>query len=437
MSTHPRWLQADPILTIPAPRTMQRLRTLHALILTKLKPRLSYRPGHHLVERQAGTIPTLAQNIEDAPQAQDPLHPSSVAVQPLPTEDYRRMSRSIAHQTIGSDSIMSYDPSFSTELSPTHGFFHTLWHMPWVASDRITVDYFPGMSRGAWDWRRVALGNRDSTGTTRTHRDRTGVEYKPVQKPLKSWYTGVPPVGKAADWAKRGEKTEPAVDLLSSGTSASGTRSSMATSNMPGSPGPRGGRRRSSRRDSRRLFYSPNQYTYIDVSHNATPPLRVKKKPRQNSTKYSREREKHTTRSHSRRQRERTHHRAHASSQPAPPPPVPPLPTFSNGYAPYAPAPASPFYFFQPPPLTPSNTNVDPNQAHAQTPGLLSPVLMQMQMVPAMFAPASVGTASPPGVAGRGAGGGYGPPGATGNFPGGFGMSPVSESTPKQNQQTL
>ncbi|ESK96858.1 hypothetical protein Moror_6436 [Moniliophthora roreri MCA 2997] len=306
------------------------------------------------------------------------------------------------NHTIASSS-MTYEPSFSTELNPAHGFFHTLWHMPWVASDRVTVDYFPGMSRGAWEFRRVILG--------------------------------VSPVNRGAGWAKQGEnKVEPAVDLLSSGTSAS-ARSSTATSNMPGSPSPRGGRRRSSqRRDSRRLFYSPNQYTFVDVNANSTPPLRVKKKARQ-STK---PREKHPSRSHSHRQRERERprHRTHNTFSAVPPvPPVPPLPTYPHGYAPYAPT-ASPLYLFQPPqPLSPSNTNVDANQSHAQNPGLLSPIFMPM--VPAVFTSGSIGTASPPGLAGRGAGGGYGPPGPTGNFPGGFGMSPVSESTPKPKHESL
>ncbi|KAJ7032525.1 hypothetical protein C8F04DRAFT_1358052 [Mycena alexandri] len=73
--------------------------------------------------------------------------PASVHVHPLPTVDYRRMSvhdatRPQSRTTITS-AFTSDSPSFSSELHGFRRFFHALHVLPWVATDRVTVDYFP------------------------------------------------------------------------------------------------------------------------------------------------------------------------------------------------------------------------------------------------------------------------------------------------------
>ncbi|KAJ7897844.1 hypothetical protein B0H13DRAFT_813486 [Mycena leptocephala] len=81
------------------------------------------------------------------PPEGDGDEPVSLHVHPVPTEDYRRMSAADAAQpqsrtTITSASFSS-DPSFSTELNGVHRFFNALHILPWVATDRVTVDYRP------------------------------------------------------------------------------------------------------------------------------------------------------------------------------------------------------------------------------------------------------------------------------------------------------
>ncbi|KAG7095500.1 hypothetical protein E1B28_006239 [Marasmius oreades] len=380
------------------------------------------------------SIPPIAvtPNVEPS-RSRDYSHPASVLVRPLPTEDYRRMSKSITHNTVGSSSI-SYEPSFSTELSPIHGFFSTLWHMPWVATDRITVDYFPGMSRGAWEWKRIVV-KPERPSDHDNAKEKTKVEYKPVVKPLKSWYTGVSPMsrGSMPGWARSVDPEVGGIDLLSSGTSA--TRSSVATSNGPGSPPPRTSRNRfSPHRESRRLFYSPHQYSFVDAI-TSTPPLRVKKKTRQEH------RSRNGKHSSHRYDRPRRHRRTQDPSSILPPP-VPPIPpaAYTHGYVPYQPS--APLYFLQSPTLGPVHPNVDPhspppagNQAYQNQ---LSPLIM-VPGIPTVVPfqggsnADSTGTASPPGVAGRGAGGGYAFPGASSQFPGIFTYGGLSPSAPKPN----
>ncbi|KAJ6571259.1 hypothetical protein B0H19DRAFT_1064373 [Mycena capillaripes] len=74
--------------------------------------------------------------------------PVSVHVHPLPTEDYRRMSAADAAQpqsrtTITSASFTADSPSFSSELNGVHRFLAALHVLPWVAPERVTVDYRP------------------------------------------------------------------------------------------------------------------------------------------------------------------------------------------------------------------------------------------------------------------------------------------------------
>ncbi|KAL0572402.1 hypothetical protein V5O48_009563 [Marasmius crinis-equi] len=384
------------------------------------------------------TIPPIPSTPNpEAAQSRSRPRPTSIPVRPLPTEDYRRMSKSI-HNTAGS-STTSYDPSFSTELNPAHGFFHTLWHMPWVSPDRITVDYIPGMSRGAWQWKKVVIKPQGQGGDqSMNEKPRTAVEYKPIAKPIKSWYTGVPPVSRDSmpRWSRSGDPEAGGLDLLSSGTS--GTRSSMATSG-PGSSIPAGRRKRfSPHRESRTLFYSPNQYVFTDVGPASTPPLRVKKKVKE---EYRSRRTKHS--SSSRPYYERRHRRHKTAHTVSPPPPVPPVPpaAYMHGYAPYQPS--APIYLLPSPSYShaqPVHPHIDPRSdphayQHLNQQQLLSPLFM-VPGVPAVVpfqGEGSTGTASPPGVAGRGAGGGYGPPGASGNFPGGYAFGGMSPASPKAN----
>ncbi|KAL0071145.1 hypothetical protein AAF712_001705 [Marasmius tenuissimus] len=385
------------------------------------------------------TIPPTPNPELQSPPRDRRSHPTSIPVRPLPTEDYRRMSKSIGHHTAGS-SMTSYDPSFSTELSPAHGFFSTLWHMPWVSPDRITVDYFPGMSRGAWQWKKVTMKPQRSD-----EKPKTTVEYKPLAKAIKSWYTGIPPVSRDSmpSWAKSGGDPEAGgVDLLSSGTVTSATRSSMATSNGV-SPAPRARRKRFSLhrdRDSQRLFYSPNQYAFTDMDLTSTPAMRAKRKLREEHRSRHTKQSSSTTRPYERR---RTRHRgARTTNSPPPVPPVPPA-AYMHGYTPYQPS--TPIYLLHSTSLPQGhNPNVFPHQppspeTHAYQGQGQQPLLSPLFVVPAMptvvpyqgesFA-GSTGTASPPGMAGRGAGGGHGLPGAASNYPGGFafqgGMSPAS-----------
>ncbi|KAF7325903.1 hypothetical protein MKEN_00441100 [Mycena kentingensis (nom. inval.)] len=80
---------------------------------------------------------------------------ASILAHPQPTEDYRRMSAQDAalsrqqstHSltTVDDESESSLrSPSFTSELhGPFYRFFNALHMMPWVATDRITVDWKP------------------------------------------------------------------------------------------------------------------------------------------------------------------------------------------------------------------------------------------------------------------------------------------------------
>ncbi|KAJ7046118.1 hypothetical protein C8F04DRAFT_1322720 [Mycena alexandri] len=79
--------------------------------------------------------------------------PISVHVHPLPTVDYRRMSahdttRPHSRTTITSTPFSSDSPSFSSELHGFRRFFNALHLLPWVATDRLTIDYFPPRAKG-------------------------------------------------------------------------------------------------------------------------------------------------------------------------------------------------------------------------------------------------------------------------------------------------
>ncbi|KAF9531544.1 hypothetical protein CPB83DRAFT_109740 [Crepidotus variabilis] len=86
--------------------------------------------------------PAQPQNAFSRPQ--DIMSP--VSAQPFPTTDYMKMTHSPSSHhtgTASSPTTFSLDPSFSSDLSPFVRFVRTLYHMPWISHDRVTVDYLP------------------------------------------------------------------------------------------------------------------------------------------------------------------------------------------------------------------------------------------------------------------------------------------------------
>ena len=80
-----------------------------------------------------------------------------------------------------------YDPSFSSDLTPVEKFFKGLYNLPWIAHDRVTVDYRPGDSERA----------------------KSKVKAMKKPKPMASWYRNV---------MSRSRRNS--LDLLSSGSSS-------------------------------------------------------------------------------------------------------------------------------------------------------------------------------------------------------------------------
>ncbi|KIM38495.1 hypothetical protein M413DRAFT_242335 [Hebeloma cylindrosporum] len=109
---------------------------------------------------------SLMQQVNPPPQPTEDVQ-SPVTAHPKHTDDYRKMTTSpspTSHNTFATGSSY-YDPSFSSQLNPVERFFATLYRMPWISHDRITVDYLPG------------------TGA--------GVRRKRKMKPISSWYRSV------------------------------------------------------------------------------------------------------------------------------------------------------------------------------------------------------------------------------------------------------
>ncbi|KAF7347416.1 hypothetical protein MVEN_01497500 [Mycena venus] len=97
-------------------------------------------------------------------------------VEPQPASDYAKM-----------DSPPRSEASFGSYLTRLHRFFQTINDMPWIAPDRVTVDYIPGKAR------------QQTQGPTPRPR--------PARRPIISWYNSNVPQG--------------SIDLLSSGTPTS------------------------------------------------------------------------------------------------------------------------------------------------------------------------------------------------------------------------
>ena len=152
--------------------------------------------SHH---QQPSTHTTHTTHAVHSTPVESPPPQSPVHAHPLPTADYRKMtlSSTVASPHTFDSSFISDGPSFSSQLHPIRRFFRTLYHLPWIAPDRVTVDYRP-------------------TGRGRT------VPRKDSKKQMASWYRGKPGVVLPG-----GEKP----DLLSSAEASK--RASANTASTP------------------------------------------------------------------------------------------------------------------------------------------------------------------------------------------------------------
>lgn len=370
--------------------------------------------------------------------------PVSFQAHPLPSEDYRRMSKTYTGTKNSSTTMSTSEPSFDSERNGVINFFSTLRSMPWVASGRVTTDYRPGLSHGGWAWKRVSVYSSRSSSIfqslagkrprRRSHGNKKRrFSFRPVQKSLASWYTdktgksaaGIREGGTLPSWViPFGGNKEDVIDLLSSGygsASGSGTRSSMVSGSertgissppiTPISP-PSNYRRRSQR----------------EQPMHSTPHMRdrIRSLPRTESRRNERHSDRPSRRRPDRREREPRRHRRSPTMRPSTPYPT------SYNYAPSAEQPPSPampvpvvvpqasMYFFQPPGVsTPadmghSDGNTAPSPTHTIPQSTSLPLVYMPFFSSQMLQPggqpgarlASVSEASegtPPGFAGRGA----------------------------------
>ncbi|KAJ4485554.1 hypothetical protein J3R30DRAFT_3401337 [Lentinula aciculospora] len=439
--------------------------------------------------------------------------PPSVAANPQPSPDYRRMSRNTGEESV----LESYSigtPSFSTELDRNpFRILKALVSMPWVSHDRVTVDYSPGMedSRGAlrmgspegkegrskgskdrqsarWSiveqgwkpWKRTSVfltldgrivSAEEGPDALARGDARKGKMYVPVNKPQTSWYSGGHLIKRSPRTPHSGIPRTRELDLMSSGSepgvrsSAGSTprasrvsrvsarrrisRSTVTSPSSPNSPSPirrprnRETYRQTPRRQSRRLYYSNNEYAFLDPgSTPGSSPILARR-----SNMKMRPREVHRDRTSNDIRRRYNRDISRHARQPQPfVPPMPPLPP------PASPYPLSPLVFVQSTHMDSPAGGVD-HQSHPQTgSGVPVPVYgvtpMYMSILPGMPPPPAaangIGESSPPGFAGRGAGGGYGPGYGVQGYPGtaapggAYSYSyaypyPPSQSPPPQN----
>ncbi|KAG7445888.1 uncharacterized protein BT62DRAFT_932233 [Guyanagaster necrorhizus] len=325
-----------------------------SLHLTMPEPSIALPPSHPPSRRQSHVSPRPPQREPST------LPPPSIPAHPAPSEDYRRMSKADSQghgPTSATSSSVGAEPSFSSDLNPVLRFITGLYEMPWVSPERITVDYRPGIDRGAWVWKWTHAKNGSGSG-----RGRKVMVLKPIPKVTASWYTVRDGTEKKIPVKERARSpNNAAVDLLSSG--ASGTRSSMATSGATS----RRGRRRVPIRSS---VFLPDPSTLPRSVRRSKPPSRP------------------GTSSHSGRYRDPDRRRRRPTS-----------PLFPHGYAPpTTPPPVPPFVFMPPPPAAAPSPEGSHAQPAASMP-LFGPVYMQMLPPTSMT---SVNTS--PGMAGRGAG---------------------------------
>jgi hypothetical protein len=101
-------------------------------------------------------------------------------VEPQPGSDYAKM-----------DSPPRSEASFGSYMTRIHCFFQTINDLPWVAPDRVTVDYIPGKARQA-------------DGPTPRRR--------PARRPIISWYNSNIPQG-SIDLLSEGATNSPLVQF--------------------------------------------------------------------------------------------------------------------------------------------------------------------------------------------------------------------------------
>ena len=121
----------------------------------------------------------------------DPLPMGSpVYVDPQPGSDYAKMD---------SPAPPPSTASLGSYLSRVHKFFQDISNLPWVASERVTVDYYPGLGQRAAR-RRSELRNRSPLLLA-------------PQRPVMSWYGGNNPAHqKPVDlFSQSSSPSEPAV----------------------------------------------------------------------------------------------------------------------------------------------------------------------------------------------------------------------------------
>ncbi|KAJ6623141.1 hypothetical protein B0H10DRAFT_1944140 [Mycena sp. CBHHK59/15] len=101
--------------------------------------------SHHRQESSSSTSETVHATQEQYDGTtvanHEPILPSEqfgspVLVEPQPGSDYAKM-----------DSPPRSEASFGSYLTRVHRFFQTLNNLPWVAPERVTVDYIPGKAR--------------------------------------------------------------------------------------------------------------------------------------------------------------------------------------------------------------------------------------------------------------------------------------------------
>jgi hypothetical protein len=222
---------------VSQPTTVPSTLPLH--IKRSLRSQLSSQSQHH--QQHQPTSPPQHQPSSTPPiiESSDGIQ-SPISAHPQPTTDYLKMAlsppHSLQHHTSALTNLtsathpsssgitsFSYDPSFSKTSSPLERFFKTLYHMPWIAYERITVDYLPGKvgrvhghalsretsGKGVRDERRRGGDSRrrETRDRRRRKQRRSRVDRGDGDEKIASWYKGV---------SSRSKGTSAELDLLSS-----------------------------------------------------------------------------------------------------------------------------------------------------------------------------------------------------------------------------
>ncbi|KAF8901475.1 hypothetical protein CPB84DRAFT_1777374 [Gymnopilus junonius] len=160
-------------------------------------PRVSY-------QAQLPTRANVQAQTEQHPTSTDPQLHAPTPVRPTPPilqspKEVLSSTQATSSYTI-SAAPSFYDPSYATDLTPVEKFFKGLYNLPWVAHERITIDYRPADSKRAQD------------------------KIRGLKKPMASWYRSLIP---------RSRRTSRSLDLLSSGTPSSSTPTSLGNPLTP------------------------------------------------------------------------------------------------------------------------------------------------------------------------------------------------------------